>query len=129
MCLWAMLHAPTMWAVLHAQQCVQAVLAGRRLCPISSQPSPQGTVWAVLTCWQDVHVVALWEGQDVRASSNEGLLVGQADVLSSLDGGTGGLQSSTANDAYRGTQEEIEEEENRHLESQAVLQGNPAHFY
>ena len=51
--------------------------------------------------------MALCQGQHVRASGNEGLLVGQADVLSSLDGGACGLQSSTADNACRLTKEEV----------------------
>ena len=50
--------------------------------------------------------MALCQGQHVGASGDEGLLVGQADVLSSFDGGAGGLQPSTADDACRQTQEE-----------------------
>ena len=106
-CLWIMLHAPSMWAVVHAQQCVQAIPAGQQPHHIPSHSSlEKGAVWGALTCWQDVHAMALCQGQHVRASGNEGLLVGQADVLSSLNGSAGGLQPGTADDACRRAKEE-----------------------
>ena len=69
-CLWIMLHAPSMWAVVHAQQCVQAIPAGQQPHHIPSHSSlEKGAVWGALTCWQDVHTMALCQGQHVRVSS------------------------------------------------------------
>ena len=81
--------------------CKQVLMGDNSILYHPTPLSTNSAAWAAPTCWQDVHAMALSQGEHVRASGDEGLLVGQADVLSSLDGGAGGLQPSTADDACR----------------------------
>lgn len=47
---------------------------------------------------EHVDAVLLHKRDNVRPTGDEGFFVGEADILTSFDGGDGGLETSAAND-------------------------------